>query len=105
MAAVLEASADAGTPDLAALLERSGVEVHSKTISDLVELAGYALKVSCGGNSRLDTAGGAISLASNGRRGLALAWASVLDSYLQRRGYNTRQNVLDDRVHMRLEKR
>ena len=105
MTAVLEAAVDADTADLAALLERSGVEIHSKTISDLVELAGYALKVSCGGNSRLDTAGGAISLASNGRRGLALAWASVLDSYLGRRGYNTRQSILDDRVHMRLEKR
>ena len=69
MTAVLEAAVDTNTADLAALLEQSGVEIHSKTISDLVELAGYALKVSCGGNSRMDTAGGAISLASNGRRG------------------------------------
>lgn len=106
MAAALEASADPkGAPDLAALLEGEGVDVHSKTISDLVEMAGYALKASCGGDGRLDTAGGVISLESGGRPSMALAWASVLDSYLRQRGYSTRQGMRDGRVHIRLEKR
>lgn len=104
MAAVLEGANSLEGPDMAALLERNGVEVHSKTISDLVEMAGYALKVSEGGSGRLDTSGGLISLESDGRRGHALAWAAVLDSYLRRRGYVTRRSARDGRVHIRLEK-
>lgn len=103
-AAILDAAGDTDSLDLAALLERNGVEVHSKTIADLVEMAGYALKASCGGSGRLDLAVGVILLESGHQQRFALMWAMVLDSYLRRRGYVTRQISQKDRIQIRWKK-
>lgn len=93
-------------PDMAGLLEEGGVPVHSRTLSDLVDLADGALQAACGGRARMDTAGGVLSLESVLGHGHMLAWASVLRAYLQNKGYTTRTIPQESggsrKVHIRL---
>lgn len=107
---VLDAAMAPGeAPDMAGLLEECGVPVHSRTLSDLVDLADGALQATCGGRAQMDTAGGVLSLESAPGHGHMLAWASVLRAYLQNKGYTTRTIPQESdgsrKVHIRLEKR
>lgn len=98
-----------GVPDMAGLLEDGGVPVHSRTLSDLVDLANWALQATCGGRVELDMAGGVLSLESAPDHGHVYAWTSVLSSYLQKKGYNTRiipqESEGIKKIRIRLEKK
>lgn len=108
MARALEHSGTGTPPDMAGLLEDGGVPVHSKTLSDLVDLADAALQSACLGHARLDLAGGEIYLESPPGAGHVPAWSLVLESYLGRRGYRTRmipqKSPGTEKVRIRLEK-
>lgn len=87
-------------PDMAGILERKGIAVYSKSVSELIELADSALRVSCGGRAVMDVAGGAI-LAEGEGGGWQMAWALVFEAYLLSNGYIPRITLDGEEARVR----
>jgi len=76
--------------DLLQLLEKNGINLKSKTFTDMLELIDSSLQVTCSGHVNYDANHKNITIESKMNGGHSLPWASLLDRFLQRQGYKTR---------------
>ncbi len=72
------------------MLEKNDINIKTKNLEDVIELMNSALKIKCSGHVNLDVNNKNITIESKINSGHSLPWASLIDGYLQRRGYKTR---------------
>jgi len=76
--------------DLLMLLEKNGINIKSKSLEDIIELIDSALQITCSGHANFNSSNNNITIESKINSGHSLPWASILDGYLHKQGYNTR---------------
>jgi HTH-type transcriptional regulator, sugar sensing transcriptional regulator len=92
--------------DLLQLLEKNGINLKSKTFSDMLELIDSSLQVTCSGHANYDANHKNITIESKMNSGHSLPWASLLERFLKNKGYKTRMVVQTnsnkgERVHIK----
>jgi len=76
--------------DMIKLLEKNGVNLKTKTLDDVIEMIDAAMQIMCSGHVNFDANNKNITIESKLNSGHSLPWVSVLDGYLQKKGYKTR---------------
>jgi len=94
--------------DMIKLLEKNGINLKSKTIDDVIEMLDAAMQIMCSGSINFDTKNKNISIESKLNSGHSLPWVSILDGYLQKKGYQTRMifqnNSKGEKTHIKISK-
>jgi len=72
------------------LLENNGINLNSKSLDDVIEMMDIAMQIMCSGHVNFDANTKNITLESKLNSGHSLPWVSILDGYLQKKGYKTR---------------
>ena len=75
--------------DLVKLLEKNGINLKSKTLDDVIEMLDAAMQIMCSGHVNFDANSKNITVESKLNSGHSLPWVSILDGYLQKKGYKT----------------
>ena len=76
--------------ELIKLLENNGINLNSKSLDDVIEMMDIAMQIMCSGHVNFDANTKNITLESKLNSGHSLPWVSILDGYLQKKGYKTR---------------
>jgi sugar-specific transcriptional regulator TrmB len=95
--------------DMIKLLEKNGINLKSKTLDDVIEMLDAALQIMCSGHVNFDANTKNITVESKLNSGHSLPWVSILDGYLQKKGYKTRmvfQNNSNkgEKTHIKISK-
>ena len=95
--------------DMIKLLEKNGVNLKTKTLDDVIEMIDAAMQIMCSGHVNFDANNKNITIESKLNSGHSLPWVSVLDGYLQKKGYKTRmvfQNNTNkgEKTHIKISK-
>lgn len=94
--------------DLLKLLEKNGVNLKSKSLDDIIELIDAAMQIMCSGHVNFSANSKNITVESKINSGHSLPWVSILDGYLQKKGYKTRiafQNSgKGEKTHIKISK-
>ena len=72
------------------LLENNGVNLSSKSLDDVIEMMDAAMQIMCSGHVNFEANTKNITVESKLNSGHSLPWVSILDGYLQKKGYKTR---------------
>ena len=72
------------------LLENNGVNLNSKSLDDVIEIMDAAMQIMCSGHVNFEANTKNITVESKLNSGHSLPWVSILDGYLQKKGYKTR---------------
>jgi len=93
--------------DLLKLLEKNGISLKSKTLTDMIELIDSSLQATCSGHANFDANRKNITIESKLNSGHSLPWVSILDGFLHRQGYKTRlvlqtNSHKGERVHIKI---
>ncbi len=75
---------------LAGFVQNNGIDLNAKSITEIQELIGSAIEITCFGELDIDERNNNITINSKLNSGHALPWASILDGYLQEKGYKTK---------------
>ncbi|MGD8708298.1 MAG: helix-turn-helix domain-containing protein [Nitrosopumilaceae archaeon] len=76
--------------DMIKLLEKNGINLKIKTLDDVIEMIDAAMQIMCSGHANFDANNKNITIESKLNSGHSLPWVSILDGYLQKKGYKTR---------------
>ena len=76
--------------ELIKLLENNGINLNSKSLDDVIEMMDIAMQIMCSGHVNFDANTKNITVESKLNSGHSLPWVSILDGYLQKKGYKTR---------------
>lgn len=95
--------------DMIKLLEKNGVTLRTKTLDDVIEMIDAAMQIMCSGHANFDANNKNITIESKLNSGHSLPWVSILDGYLQKKGYKTRmifQNNSNkgEKTHIKISK-
>ena len=94
--------------DMIKLLEKNGVNLKSKSLVDVIELVDAAMQIMCSGHVNFDTKSKNITVESKINSGHSLPWVSILDGYLQKKGYKTRMafqtSSKGEKTHIKISK-
>jgi hypothetical protein len=95
--------------DMAKLLEKNGINLKSKTLDDVIEMLDAIMQILCSGHVNFDANTKNITVESKLNSGHSLPWVSILDGYLQKKGYKTRmvfQNNSNkgEKTHIKISK-
>ncbi len=95
--------------DLVKLLEKNGINLKSKSLDDVIEMLDAAMQIMCSGHVNFDANNKNITVESKLNSGHSLPWVSILDGYLQKKGYKTRmvfQNNSNkgEKTHIKISK-
>jgi sugar-specific transcriptional regulator TrmB len=95
--------------DMAKLLEKNGINLKSKTLDDVIEMLDAIMQILCSGHVDFDANTKNITVESKLNSGHSLPWVSILDGYLQKKGYKTRmifQNNSNkgEKTHIKISK-
>ncbi len=95
--------------DLVKLLEKNGINLKSKSLDDVIEILDAAMQIMCSGHVNFDANSKNITVESKLNSGHSLPWVSILDGYLQKKGYKTRmvfQNNSNkgEKTHIKISK-
>ncbi|MFB5646649.1 MAG: TrmB family transcriptional regulator, partial [Candidatus Nitrosomaritimum yanchengensis] len=90
-------------------LEKNGVNLRTKTLDDVIEMIDAAMQIMCSGHVNFDANNKNITIESKINSGHSLPWVSILDEYLQKKGYKTRmvfQNNSNkgEKTHIKISK-
>jgi sugar-specific transcriptional regulator TrmB len=104
--AIVSKKADA---DMMKLLEKNGINLKTKSLDDVIEMMDAAMQIMCSGHVSFDAHTKNITVESKVNSGHSLPWVSVLDGYLQKKGYKTRmvfQNNSNkgEKTHIKISK-
>lgn len=95
--------------DMIKLLEKNGINLKTKSLDDIIEILDAAMQIMCSGHVNFDANAKNITIESKINSGSSLPWVSILDGYLQKKGYKTRmifQNNLTkgEKTHVKISK-
>ena len=94
--------------DLIKLLEKYGVNLKSKSLDDVIELVDAAMQIMCSGHVNFDANSKNITVESKINSGHSLPWVSILDGFLQKKGYKTRMvfqnSAKGEKTHIKISK-
>ena len=95
--------------DLVKLLEKNGINLKLKSLVDVIEMLDAAMQIMCSGHVNFDANNKNITIESKVNSGHSLPWVSILDGYLQKKGYKTRmvfQNNSNkgEKTHIKISK-
>ncbi len=95
--------------DLVKLLEKNGINLKAKSLDDVIEMLDAAMQIMCSGHVNFDANTNNITVESKLNSGHSLPWVSILDGYLQKKGYKTRmvfQNNSNkgEKTHIKISK-
>jgi sugar-specific transcriptional regulator TrmB len=76
--------------DMIKLLEKNGINLKTKSLDDVIEMLDAAMQIMCSGHVNFDANTKNITVESKLNSGHSLPWVSILDGYLQKKGYKTR---------------
>jgi hypothetical protein len=97
-------------PDMINLLEKNGINLKSKSLDDVIEmLVDAAMQIMCSGHVNFDANTKNLTVESKLNSGHSLPWVSILEGYLQKKGYKTRmvfQNNSNkgEKTHIKISK-
>ena len=96
-------------PDMVKLLEKNGINLKLKSLDDVIEMVDAAMQIMCSGKVNFDANTKNITIESKLNSGHSLPWVSILDGYLQKKGYQTRmiyQNNSNkgEKTHIKISK-
>jgi hypothetical protein len=95
--------------DMIKLLEKNGINLKSKSLDDVIEMMDAAMQIMCSGHVNFDANSKNITVESKLNSGHSLPWVSVLDGYLQKKGYKTRMvfqnnSSKGEKTHIKISK-
>lgn len=95
--------------DMIKLLEKNGINLKSKSLDDVIEMIDAVMQIVCSGHVNFDANSKNITVESKLNSGHSLPWVSILDGYLQKKGYKTRmvfQNNSNkgEKTHIKISK-
>ena len=95
--------------ELLKLLEKNGISLKTKTLDDVLEMVDAIIQITCSGQVNFEGNTKNITIESKLNSGHSLPWVSILDGFLQKKGYKTRmvyQNHSNkgEKVHIKLAK-
>jgi len=76
--------------EMVKLLEKNGINLKSKSLEEVVEIIDAVMQIMCSGHVNFDENSKNIIIESRLNSGHSLPWISILDGYLQKKGYKTR---------------
>ncbi len=91
------------------LLENNGVNLNSKSLDDVIEIMDAAMQIMCSGHVNFEANTKNITVESKLNSGHSLPWVSILDGYLQKKGYKTRMvfqnnSSKGEKTHIKISK-
>ena len=91
------------------LLEKNGINLKTKSIEEVVEIIDAVMQIMCSGHVNFDEKCKNITIESKLNSGHSLPWISILEGYLQKKGYKTRmvfQNTSSkgEKAHIKISK-
>ena len=91
------------------LLEKNGVSLKSKSLDDVIEMTDAIIQITCSGHVNFEANTKNITIESKLNSGHSLPWVSILDGYLQKKGYKTRtvyqnNSSKGEKVHIKISK-
>ena len=91
------------------LLEKNGISLKTKTLDEVLEMVDAIIQITCSGQVNFEGNTKNITVESKLNSGHSLPWVSILDGFLQKKGYKTRmvyQNHSNkgEKVHIKLTK-
>ena len=95
--------------DMVKLLEKNGINLRSKSLVDVIEMLDAAMQIMCSGHVNFDANSKNITVESKLNSGHSLPWVSILDGYLQKKGYKTRMvfqnnSSKGEKTHIKISK-
>ncbi|MFB5648287.1 MAG: TrmB family transcriptional regulator [Candidatus Nitrosomaritimum aestuariumsis] len=95
--------------DMIKLLEKNGVNLKTKSLDDIIEMIDAAMQIMCSGHVNFDANNKNITIESKLNSGHSLPWVSILDGYLQKKGYKTRivfqnNSTKGEKTHIKITK-
>ncbi len=95
--------------DMIKLLEKNGINFKNKSLDDVIEIIDAAMQIMCSGHVNFDANNKNITIESKLNSGHSLPWISILDGYLQKKGYKTRMifqnnSARGERTHIKITK-
>lgn len=76
--------------DMMKLLEKNGINLKNKTLDDFIEMIDAVMQIMCSGHVNFNANTKNITVESKINSGHSLPWVSILDGFLQKKGYKTR---------------
>ncbi len=91
------------------LLENNGINLSSKSLDDVIEIMDAAMQIMCSGHVNFEANTKNITVESKLNSGHSLPWVSILDGYLQKKGYKTRMifqnnSSKGEKTHIKISK-
>lgn len=91
------------------LLENNGINLSSKSLDDVIEMMDAAMQIMCSGHVNFEANSKNITVESKLNSGHSLPWVSILDGYLQKKGYKTRMifqnnSSKGEKTHIKISK-
>ena len=91
------------------LLENNGINLSSKSLDDVIEMMDAAMQIMCSGHVNFEANTKNITVESKLNSGHSLPWVSILDGYLQKKGYKTRMvfqnnSSKGEKTHIKISK-
>ena len=91
------------------LLEKNGINLKTKSLDEVIEIIDAAMQIMCSGHVIFDASNKNITIESKINSGHSLPWVSILDGYLQKKGYKTRivfqnNNTKGEKTHIKISK-
>ncbi len=94
--------------DILTFLEKSGLDIQSKTLDDVISLVNSTLDITCSGQLRYEPHGNHFVIESKVNSGHSIPWALLLEGYLNKKGiktkmiYNDHQNT-GEKIHIKVD--
>jgi len=91
------------------LLEKNGINLKTKSLEEIVEMIDAVMQIMCSGHVNFDENSKNITIESKLNSGHSLPWISILDGYLQKKGYKTRMifqnnSTRGEKTHIKISK-
>ena len=84
--------------DILTFLEKSGLDIQSKTLDDIISLVNSTLDITCSGQLRYEPQGNHFVIESKVNSGHSIPWALLLEGYLNKKGIKTKM-IYNDHQH------
>jgi len=91
------------------ILEKNGINLKTKSLEEIVEMIDAAMQIMCSGHVNFDENSKNITIESKLNSGHSLPWISILEGYLQKKGYKTRMifqnnSSKGEKAHIKISK-
>lgn len=94
--------------DLLQFLKKSGLDLESKTLDDIIMLVNSTLDITCSGQLKYEPQGNHFVIESKVNSGHSIPWALLLEGYLNKKGiktkiiYNDHQHT-GEKIHIKID--